>query len=54
MWLWVFENYLGGLAQGIGTHMPNWTNTFFVPKSKVLKNKKVTYKLIVAYLCINK
>jgi hypothetical protein len=44
-----FANELGRLAQGVRTRMPSGTNTcFFIPKSNVPNDRKVTYGRIVA------
>jgi hypothetical protein len=48
-WMHLFANELGRLAQGVGNRMPAGTNTcFFISKSKVPHNRKVTYGCIVA------
>ena len=48
-WVKPFANYLGHLAQGVGTRMPTGTNTvFFVAKSSIPHELKVIYAQMVA------
>ena len=43
-WVKDLANNLGRLAQGVGTRMPTSTNNvFFVAKSSILHDRKVTY-----------
>ena len=49
IWRTSLANYLGRLTQGVVTRMPSGTNTvFYVPKSSVPANLKVTYARMVA------
>ena len=44
IWERVFENYLGRLAQGVGSRMKDGNSTiFFVHPSKIPSHKKITY-----------
>jgi hypothetical protein len=48
-WMHSFANEVGHLAQGVGNRMPSGTNTcFFISKSKVPHDQKVTYGRILA------
>ena len=54
-WQISFANELGRLANGIGTRMPNGTNTLaFIPKHLVPKGKIVTYGRLVCDIKPNK
>ena len=49
IWSHILANYLGRLAQGVGTHMPNGTNTvFFIRKCDVPASRIVTYSRLVS------
>ena len=55
VWLTSCANDFGRLAQGVGTRMPTGTNTiFFIPKSKVPNDRKVSYINPVASIRPNK
>ena len=55
IWLTSCANDFGRLAQGVGTRMPTGTNTiFFIPKSKVPNDRKVSYINPVASIRPNK
>ena len=48
-WTTSLANDLGQLAQGVGTRMPTGTDTiFFIPKSAMPRQKKVTYGQLVS------
>ena len=55
IWRTRLDNYLVRLTQGVGTHMPRGTNTvFYVPKSSIPANRKVTYARMVVNICPHK
>ena len=43
-WEWSFANEVGRLAQGVGERIKSGNdNMFFIPKSSIPANRKVTY-----------
>ena len=49
IWRTILANNIGRLTQGIGTRMPRGTNTvFYVPKSSIPVDRKVTYAHMIA------
>ena len=54
-WIRALANDIGRLAQGVGTRMPTGNNTmFFIRRSSVPTNKKVTYGRLVSTIRPNK
>ena len=54
-WCTSLTNDIGRLTQGVGTHMSCGTNTvFYVPKSSVPADRKVTYVHMVATILPHK
>lgn len=46
-----FANNMGRLAQGVGTRIPSGTDTiFFIEKSAVPEDRKVTYGRLVSFI----
>ena len=55
IWRTILANNIGRLIQGVGTHMTRGTNTvFYVPKSSVPADRKVTYARMVATILPHK